>query len=389
VDKSLVLAETQHGEAHYRLLETVRQYARDRLAEAGEAADVRTRHRDWYLALAEQAEEGLPGHDQRYWLRRLDMEHDNLRVALEWTLDAKDAEIARRLAGSLSYFWRTRDYFSEGAMWWDRILSHDGDVSPSVQAKSLRIAAEMLGLHGQFARAAAYAADALDFDRRLGDKRGIGISLNLLGLTAASQGDLERATLLFSEGLAACREAGEDWWTANALTQLGEMARRRGNHGAAQTFYEESLALLRVMGDQRAIAAVLGNLGFTEIAEGDPGKATLFFQESLNMQREVGSKKGIAEGLLGFAGAALAEGNAARATRLLGAAEVLLGAIDVHFDHADQINLERWMKAARTALGDVAFTAHRAEGQAMTLEQAIEYALAERPTDRLDAHPDE
>lgn len=130
VDKSLVLADTRYGDARYRLLETIRQYSRDRLAEAGEATEVRRRHRDWYLALAEQAEPKLRGHEQEFWLSRLETEHDNLRTALEWSLtDAEDAEPGMRLSAALAYFWRTRDYFTEGSRWLDRALSHGSDVS--------------------------------------------------------------------------------------------------------------------------------------------------------------------------------------------------------------------------------------------------------------------
>jgi predicted ATPase/DNA-binding CsgD family transcriptional regulator len=383
VDTSLVLAETYHGEARYRLLETIRQYGWDRLEDAGAATEVRRRHRDWYLAMTEQAEPKLRGHEQEFWFRRLEMEHDNLRAALEWSLtDAGDAEAGMRLAGALAYFWRTRDYFSEGSGWLERALSHDSAVSASVRAKAARTLAYILVLQGEVDRAAAWAEEALALSRQLGDKQSIGQSLWSLGCVALSQTDWGRSKALLEEGLAYSRDAGDITWTANALHQLGELARSRGDYEVGRVFYEESLTIRRAQGDKRGIAACLGNLGLLSIEQGNHRSAAVFLRESLNMSREVGSKQGVIERLAGLAGVAVAEGQPKRVARLLGAAEVGLGKIGGHWYTHDRLEFESRVKAARVALGDAAFAAAWAEGRAMTLEQAIEYALA--PTETLE-----
>ena len=377
VDKSLVLVETRHDEARYRLLETIGEYGRDRLAETGEAMEVQRRHRDWYLALAEQAELKLQGSEQVVWLRRLEMEHDNLRAALEWSLtDARDAEAGMRLSAALAYFWRARDYVAEGSRWLERALSHDGDVPASARAKAVRTLAYMLVFQGQFERAGAWAEKGLDLSRQLDDKEGIGQSLWTLGMVALSQRDFDRAKALYSESLAYCREAGDSAGAGNALNQLGEQARSRGDYEAARSFYEESLVIRRATGDKGRIAATLGNLGSVEIAQGHCRIAAVFLRESLTMRREIGSKKGVIGCLAGFAGVAVAEDQLERAARLLGAAEVLLGTIGIPLEHPDQVEFESRVKATRAALGDAAFATAWAEGRAMTLEQAIEYALA-------------
>ena len=138
VDKSLVVAETRDGEARYRLLETVRQYGRDRLLDSGEADDLQRRHRDWYLALAEQASPEVWGPRAEPWLERLETEHDNLRVALQWSkLDKDGAEAGLRLAGALHWFWFRHDHWSEGQQWTEGALARSSEASPSALPRAL------------------------------------------------------------------------------------------------------------------------------------------------------------------------------------------------------------------------------------------------------------
>ena len=377
VDKSLVLAETRHGEARYRLLETIREYGRDKLAETEEAEEVRRRHRDWYLALAEQAEPKLRGSEQVVWFTRLETELDNLRAALEWSLtDARDAEAGMRLSAALAWFWRAHDYVAEGSRWLERALSHDSDVPASARANAVRTLGFMLVFQGQFERAVAWAETGLDLSRQLDDKAGIGQSLWTLGMVALSQRDFDRAKALYSESLAYCREAGDSAGAGHALNQLGEQARSRGDYEAARSFYEQSLVIRRATGDKPRIAATLVNLGFVGIAQGDCQNAAVFLREALTMRRELGGKHVVITCLSGFAGVAVEEGQPERAARLLGAVEFLLGTIGIPLDYADKVELESRVQAARAAAGDAAFATAWAEGRAMTLEQAIDYALA-------------
>ena len=390
VDKSLVPAETQHGEARYRLLETVRQYARDRLVEAGEETGVRARHRDWYLRLAEQAEPELRGSEQELWIERLATEIDNFRSALEWSLmQQSQTGAAMRLAAALWQFWRTRDYSGEGSRWLDRALAHDGGAPASVRAEALRAAASLTRDSGQLERAAALAEESLALSRRLGDKLRIARALLISVAVAASLGDSHKAERLAAEGLTYSREAGDKTMIADALIESGELARSRGDYEAARSFYEESLTINREVGGKRAIYATLHNLAAVAVARGDHQRAETFLREALDISRKLKHRVGITVGLMGFAGMANARGQQDRAARLLGATDVLMSTLGVRFHHADQVEYDGYVDAARTALGDVTFAAAWAEGRAMTLEQTIEYALEYASSTKSGAAGDE
>ncbi len=377
VDKSLVLAETQRGEARYRLLETVRQYGWDRLVESGKADAVRTTHRDWYLALAERAVPELRGPEQELWIERLQTELDNFRVALEWSLaEERQTEAGMRLSAALWLFWRTRDYHSEGSRWLERALAHNGGAPASVRAEALRAAASLAHSQGHHERATALADESLTLFRQLGDKLGIARALMILGIAAASLGDLEKAEGLTAECLAHSQEAGDKADIGYALNGSGEVARGRGDYDAARSFYEKSLTINREVGGKRAIAVTLLNLAAVELVQGDHRRGETLLRESLDISRELKHREGIAVGLVGFAGVAIAKGQQDRAARLLGATDVLLSTLGLRLDQSDQVEYKSYFDAARTALGDAAFAATRAEGRAMTLEQAIEYALA-------------
>jgi predicted ATPase len=377
VDKSLVLAETQRGEARYRLLETVRQYGWDRLVESGEGNAARTRHRHWYLALAERAEPQLRGPEQEIWIERLETELDNFRAALEWSLsEERRTDAGMRLAAALWMFWRTRDYHSEGTRWLERTLAHDESASSSVRAHAARAAASLARAQGRYERATALAEESLTLFRQLGDKLGMARALITLTATAASQGDLEKAKNLIAEGLPYSLDAGDKSEIASALNQSGEVARSRGDYDAARSFYEKSLTISRDVGGQRAIAAVLRNLAAVKLVQSDYRRGETLLRELLSICRELKHREGMIVDFIGFAGVAIARGQQNRAARILGATDVLLGTLGLRLDHSDQVEYNRYVDAARTALGDATFATAWDAGRAMTLEQAIEYALA-------------
>jgi predicted ATPase/class 3 adenylate cyclase len=378
VDKSLVLAETQRGEARYRLLETVRQYGWDTLVVSGEADAARTRHRDWYLALAEQVGPKVRGPEQEFWIERIETELDNFRAALEWSLTEESrTEASVRLSAALWLFWRTRNYYSEGSRWLERALAHDGSAPPSlVRAEALRAAASLARPQGHYERATALGEESVALFRQLGNKLGMARTLITLTAAAASRGDLEKAKNLVAESLQYSRETGDKIEISSALLHSGEVARSRGDYDAARLFYEESLTIIREVGSKSALAAVLHNLAAVELVQGDNRRGEAFLKESFDISQKLKYQGGIAVGFMGFAGLAFAKGQQDRAARLLGATDVLLSTLGLSLDHPDQVQYDGYVDAARTALGDTAFAATWAEGRAMTLEQAIEYALA-------------
>jgi non-specific serine/threonine protein kinase len=377
VDKSLVVVETHGGEARYRLLETVRQYGLEKLSEAGEDTDVRTQHRDWYLALAEQAGPELHGPRQELWLERLETEHDNMRAALEWTLTVGgDTDAALQLAGWLGEFWFVHGHYGEGIRWLDRALSHKGNASPGARRWAVGRRGLMALILGQRERAAKSLDEALVLAREVGDKKSIGWALFHLGYLEQTLGNWERSRALILEGLTLFREVRDDGGIAASFNQLGELARSQGDYVAARELYQDSVVIHRKIGDKRSIAITLVNLGFVAMHQGGYREGGAFFREALSLNRNLGYKKGITTSITGLAGVALAEGQPKRGARLLGAAEFMLETIGGHFDSTDQADHDRFVVGARAVLGGAALDESWADGRGMTLEQAIEYALA-------------
>jgi predicted ATPase/class 3 adenylate cyclase/Tfp pilus assembly protein PilF len=423
VDKSLVLAETRRGEARYRLSETVRQYGRDRLVESGETDVVRTRHRDWCVDLAERAESRFRGPEQIAWLERLETEHDNLRTALEWSKTQQGgAESWLRLAAALHWFWFMRGDFSEGREWLEGALSIETSASPSLRARAL-CGAGLLALRQSDSNAGKLLQESLALFRELGDKWGVPYSLHHLAHVAERQGDYERSAALFEESLALFRDVGNRWGIGWSLHCMGDVTLSRGDYGRAKALLEESLPLCREVGNTFTLAYLLHNLGRVAEKQGDYERATALFEEglvtarqvgnkyhipnlqcslasvslrrgdyeravtlyrqSLAPQKEIGDKLGLVQCLEGLAGVACAQRDYEKGVRLFGAAEGLRETLAVHRAPSDQADHDQRVTSARAALGDAVFAAALAEGRAMTLEQAIEYALAAEP------HPEE
>ncbi|HZO91795.1 MAG TPA: tetratricopeptide repeat protein [Chthonomonadaceae bacterium] len=302
VDKSLVLVEeSAEAEARYRLLETVRQYSRDRLMESEEARDLRCRHRDWFLTLAEGAERRLRGPDQVAWLNRLAQEHDNLRMALEWCRAEEDAgaEAGLRLAGALWRFWRVRGYLSEGRERLEAALAQASASERTAQrAKALYGLAALAWGQGDYTSARAYFEECLGIWRALGDKEGIASVLNGLGLLATDQQDYVAARALYEESLALFQELGNKPGLALLLSNLGLVAWHLGDYAEARALTERSLALHRAIGDKGGIALALTNLGVILRDQGDYAASQTYHEESLALFRELGNKQGIAHALM-------------------------------------------------------------------------------------------
>ena len=375
ISKSLALMETPGDQVRYRMLETVREYGAERLVEANESAAIRTRHRDWYLGMAEQAEAALGGADQVTWLRRLQAEYDNLRAALEWSRAGEgSADAGMRLAWGLWQFWYVRGDFSEGRMWLETMLRrHRGrDV---LRAKVLREAGFLAWRQGDYSAAADLGAEGLAIFRDLGDVPGMGGALYLLGNVAFYQGDLGRAKTLHSESLALRRQAGDRRRIAISLNVLGEVARAEGDYRTARAAYEESLALAREAGDQRGAATATGNLGYVALQEGDAEQAARLLREGLSSAKQLVHKLGIAGYLAGLAGAAGLAREYPRAARLIGATRALLAALGASLTTPDRNSYESTMETTRAVLGDATYAQLVEEGAAMTLEQIVDYAL--------------
>jgi non-specific serine/threonine protein kinase len=376
VDKSLVIAETRGGEARYRLLETVRQYGDEKLRSAGEAAEVRRRHRDWYLRLAERGQSAVHGRDQKAWIARFDIEHDNFRAALGWSNEEPGgAGATLHMTGLLWWFWWLRGHWREGPTWLERALARRGDAAPVDLPQAIVGAIAFASRQGNARRAVELGQWGLAACRDVGDKRSASGVLFYLASTARREGDRDRAATLEEESVAAARDAGDRWGMLRGLQGLGNIARDAGDVDRAITLHTEAYAMARESGNPWFLSISLCNLGYDVLQQNDYARASGYFADGLKLNRQGDFPWAIAEGLDGMAGVACGQNRHERAGRLLGAASTLREALGDHRLPAAQAHYERWTASTRKVLGDAAFDEAWAEGQAMTLEHAVEYAL--------------
>jgi predicted ATPase/DNA-binding XRE family transcriptional regulator len=381
VNKSLVSMEEQAGVARYRMLETVRQYALNKLQAAGEAEQARQRHLSYFLELAEAAEPHLTGPQQVEWLVRLEREHDNLRAALGGALAAEETEAALRLAGALWRFWSAHGHLSAGRRWLDAALAQPDGRFTEARGKALRGAAPLALVQADYPRATVLLEESLALSRASGDQMGTAQALNTLGAVAYAQNEYEHATTLLEESLTLRRAAGDRHGVGVTLNNLGDVALHQHNYARATLLLEESLMLFRTLGDQLGESIVLLNLGRTALERGNPTEAEPLFVESLVLKRALDDKEGIAWTLEGLAGVAGGAGHGLRAARLLGAAAGLREVVGAPVPTADRAAQERLLAVARAQLDDPTWQVALASGQRMPLDEVIEYALSRRDED--------
>ncbi|MFN8457166.1 MAG: tetratricopeptide repeat protein [Anaerolineae bacterium] len=378
VNKSLVGLKREQGmEARYRLLETIRQYADEKLVESGEAERSHERHRDWFLALAERVEPELyRGRDQVAWSNRLEVEHDNLRVALDGLLKTDRVEVAMRLATALWLFWLDRNYLQEGRTWLEVGLAQRGRLSKALLARTLRIAGRLAVRQGDFDTAEVYGEESVALFRELDDKASLAWAVRGLGAIAEERGDLERAELYMTEDLALCRELDDKWGTAQALADLGFIAARLGDYERGIPMLEESLVVERGLEDAFGLAYTLLALGISWLLKGEADKAGPLLQESLTLCRQFNHKWFIIACLAGLAGVAGAHHQPGRAAKLWAISHQLdktvgLTRMPVWVSYVQ----EPILAALRTQVEEAAFEEASTEGHALSFDQAIAYAL--------------
>jgi predicted ATPase/DNA-binding SARP family transcriptional activator len=324
VDKSLVVSEAEAPDVvRYRMLESVRQYAREQLEESEETKTMRRHHVSFFLALAKEAEPGLTGAQQQAWADRLEAEHDNLRAALSWSLE-NEPQRALQLAETLGRFWEIRSHFLEGSRWLEASLRNSNHTDPATRAKALAEAGTFAFHQGDYKRAIVFHGEALTLYRELGDERGVAWSLLCLGAQEVEQGDYERAKQLFEDALTLSRKTGDERTVGYALHNLGEVARIGGEYKRAKTRGMEALAVFREMDDEWCVARTLSWLGMVTVYKSDDREAAAgFLREGLALNREIGGWEWTAYCLEGFASLVGAKAQGERAARLWGAAEAL------------------------------------------------------------------
>ena len=374
VDKSLVVGEHHRGSMRHRLLETIRQYARERLEEAGETEEAQNGHLNWALGLADECEPKLVGPDARAAMDRLEAELDNLRAALECALQSRP-DAALRLSGVLGWFWWGRDYHSEGRRWLDRALATDGAPTPA-RMKALHAAGWLAHHQRDLAEARAWLEESLAIARGLGDRASVAWALHCLGRVAYFEKDPALARSLGEQSLAVAHEVGDASLIAWAHHLLGLAAYIADDDPTARVHYERSLAMRRELHFPEGEGILIILLGLVAARQGNLVEARGLYREGLAIVRELLGPWGLAMPLAALAHIAAANGQPGRAVRLGATATRLSDAYQTPLIPLVEPFLAQGLATARYALAELTYAQAWAEGQAMSLETAIAEALA-------------
>ena len=416
VDKSLLKQVDQpNGESRYVMLETLREYALEKLQASGEEALAKRTRAAYCLVLAE---EGAAAHSgaEAEWLARFALEHDNFRASLEWLLENGEAEWGLRLGAAMFRFWEVREYLAEGRMWLDKLLKLPRSVAANkTRARALFAAGVLADRQGDYAAAKNLLGESLEIARQLGDKQGAAVALNALAVTARESGDISGARSLFEQSLAEWRLLGDQTTIARGLSNLANIAKLEGDYDQALELYAECVAVFRNLGDDTGlawtlnyqgdvardqgelyvaralneqsleifrklenrwgIASALADLGGLAMEERDYPAMLALYRESLEIFQELDHKRGIARLLESFAFSAAAQDHAERALRLAGAAAALRQNIGAPLTPVEQTKLRASLDSARQLLSNAAGGRAWLEGWGLPVEKAIEEAL--------------
>jgi predicted ATPase len=368
VEKSLV----RHATGRFSMLETIRQFAAERLEASGEADGVRRRHAAWYLAIAEDAYPNLKG-SPKEWLDRLDVEHDNLRAALDWLEGSGETQLALQLAGALYRFWYMRGYPGEGLRRIDRLLLTD-DGGTAARARALNGAAVLAGETGSFSTATLRSEEALALHRELGDAWGAAYSIFNLAMSAADQGSFERARDYFEQSVKAFRELGDEHYTLTASDGLAWMYGELGDREHRRAMHEDVLRQARAQSNERMVAMSLDQLAMFAREDGRIQESIDMSKEELRIQHDLGERAWIAVALGNFGETLAAAGRAESAVRLIAASEALLADIGGGPSWLPADNARR-LAIVRQQLDEASFSEAWKQGQALTVDEAVALAL--------------
>jgi predicted ATPase/transcriptional regulator with XRE-family HTH domain len=361
------------GEARFAMLETVREYAMERLEASGEAATVRQAHAGFYLALLESAQDRLHGPDGPATLDRLEAEHDDLRAALTWAIEEGKGEIALKLAHACWRFWWMHSHLDQGRLWLERALAlpDPGETASALRPRVLVDAGYFARIQGAYGDAVAMGEEALAAARAVGDRHTMASALFLLGLTTFDRGELEQARAHHQASLTLERALGYLHGVALELTCLGDIAVAQGNPAEAETLGEEALAIWRDRGDAWGIAWALILLGRVARARGDDARAIALLRQSLGSNARLGDKEITVRAVAELAAVACDREQFLLAARLYGGLAALRETLGAPLAPAAWAGYERALAAARSELAEAAFQSAWDAGRALPLERII------------------
>jgi predicted ATPase/DNA-binding SARP family transcriptional activator len=385
VDKSLVQIQSRGDQRRYRMLETIRTYSWERLADAGEGVRLRDRHLDHFRGLVLAAEPHLgyflPDTETDTWTPRIRADYENVRAAVEWSLDHpadSHATVADglRMVGNLHWFWSAEGRFTEGRSWLLRMLESAGDQPPDARALGQLTAGYLACWQGDFATGRTHLQGARAHFAELQDGHGTAFALHGLGFAAMGHGELADALTLLQEAHEQAEEVGDAWLLSFAHHFSGIVLVYMGDHEAAASHFEEgNEQLVTVGGHRQGLAFSLFHYARIARLTGDHAAARSRLEQALALFREANDLRGIGYVLAGLAVLATAEGELPRAARLFGATESIKSVLGSFLEIPLQMEYDDRLASIRMELDDEAFSAARSDGTAMTVDQAISFAI--------------
>jgi predicted ATPase/Tfp pilus assembly protein PilF len=376
-EKSLLLHEESTDESRFRILQVVRGFAFECLSQSGSAvAAVQRRHGEYFLKLAEQAEQEMLGPQGALWVKRLEREHDNLRAALEWWLQ-NEPETALRICGSAWRFWLTRGHITEGRNWLKRAL--DSSRAPSLARGKSLLADGTLAFHqGELGTARMLLNEAWETSKTIGAQQLMGRCCNALGVLASCAGDFGEARRRYEEAVKIAQESGDQPLLPMLFNNLGEITEAEGEYGKARLLYEQAVDGLK-SGSQMNLAFALSNLGGAAYQQSDYREARACYTKALIKAQEFGSKKAIIYCLDGFAALAVSEGSPEISAQLCGAADALRQSIGIEQEPHERKRRDQYIARIEASLAEVTISEKMNKGRAMSVSEAVNLALKTSP----------
>ena len=384
VDKNLVVLADHGGEARFRMLEVIREYALETLITNEEADLMRQRHLEYFLVFGEQAEPHMAAAQSSEWLNRVKNEHDNIRVALDWAAE-NDPSSGQRLCAAIWRFWWLHGHIREGCDKLALFLSLPGE-SNDARAKMLSGASQLNRLCGETETAREYAEKLLTQAREIGDKKSAAMALNQLGFSALDLEECEYAERYFQEGILLAEDLGDKQMLGLLSNALGEVWRLRKMYDKAAYFYQRSLEYNREIGDLVRQTTNLINLGTTALLQGNRESAGSFYRDGLKISSKMVNIHGTLYCLEGIAGSFFAIRQPETAALIFGASEALRRENNLIVEPADILPYEESVNFARDRVSKKKFDELFAKGQKMKLEEAVALALSEPTTEKSNGH---
>ncbi len=376
LDKSLLQLDSfAQGGTYYTMLVTIQHFARNRLRDMGEEAEARNKHLAYFLDLTRNTDKELRGPNQLEWLYRLGVMRDNLRAALEWAIETQQTRLALQLVRKLDWFWFIRSDHNEGRGWLERVLKlPDTPLHHEAHAETLYDLAHHIWLQIGHREARPYAEQALSIARLHNDRHNTARALSILGLVLADEKKFTEAQSSLEESMALYQEVGDEWGYAHAMTCLGHVWQVKGDLETARSLREQALELFRKLGDQYFESASLSFLGMVQAMQGNADSGVVALQESLTLAQQLDSKYEIAMILWNFARVSQAKGNHSDTVHLYMAAKKAYDSIGAWTKELE-LKFVEYLALCRAALSETVFATAVEQGRAMTIEQAIAYAL--------------